>query len=596
MYQGESVEIDQCVKEIYPTYFDTTHPNYMIMNQKYVACFMVFQYANEMEAAFLDKILSQEIDLQFSMFYEKKSNAEMVKKITYYIGNTGSELKNTGENQEDHDIMTESYSDAKFIRKQLQIGGEEMYYLYMYFCVCADSEEALKHDMERVQGIASGLGLGLRKATFRQEDIFKTCLPIFQNDVPVKKFLKRNVLTSGLVSTYPFITNELCDDEGVLIGVNKLNQSLVMIDRFDLEKYKNPNMCIIGTSGSGKSYFTKLMATRNRYLNIAQYIIDPEREYTKICQRLNGTMIRFEEGNIINVMEIRESIKYEGKGFLQNKIAKLNTFFSLVLPEISMEEKSLLEEKIIACYAKKKITFDDESLYVEKERFNKGFLSNKRFRSSQDMPILSDLYRLVAKEKRLSKVALLMKPLVSGSLKFFNGYTNVDLSNQLIVADIYGTSEEHIPAVMFVIVDLFWDKMRISRGQKKIIYLDEVWRLISQNEETAKFVLKIFKTIRKYGGAATAITQDIHDFFTLEDGKYGRGIINNSSMKGVFQLEENDLKVLKENLNLSEEETYQIQNMKRGNCLLYAGSNHIVVDVKASKKEHEFISTDRKDH
>ena len=212
------------------------------------------------------------------------------------------------------------------------------------------------------------------------------------------------------------------------------------------------------------------------------------------------------------------------------------------------------------------------------------------------MPILSDLYQIVKKEKRLSRIATLMKPFVSGSMKFLNGYTNVDLSNELIIADIYGTPEEHLSGVMYVITELFWDKIRSSRAQKKIIYLDEVWRLISHNMETANFVLKMFKTIRKYGGAATAITQDINDFFSLEEGKYGRGVLNNASMKGIFQLEENDLKILKENLNLSEEEIYRVQNIKRGTCLLYAGSNHMVVNIEASKKEHEFISTDRKDN
>lgn len=259
------------------------------------------------------------------------------------------------------------------------------------------------------------------------------------------------------------------------------------------------------------------------------------------------------------------------------------------------EESSLLEEKMILCYEKKQITFDDESLYVENQGLQKGFLSNKRFKKSTDMPILSDLYKMILKEKRLSRISILMKPYVNGSMKFLNGYTNVKVENQLIVADIYSVPEENLPGVMYVITEFFWDKMRASRSQKKVIYLDEVWRLISQSEETANFVLKIFKTIRKYGGAATAITQDIHDFFTLEDGKYGRGILNNSSMKGIFQLEENDLKKLKENLNLSEEETYKIQNMKRGTCLLYAGFNHMIVNIEASQKEHEFISTDRRD-
>lgn len=485
------------ISDLYPEVLDTTNPNFITTENKYIACLMVSGYANEMESVFLDKLLSLEIDLQLSMFYERKSTTEVVKKITYYIGNTGSEMKHTGDNQADSDLMSTSYSDAKYIRKQIQVGGDDMYYIYIYISIYADSEEKLKHDIERVQGIASGIGLSTRKSTFRQKDIFYSCMPIFKNDLEVKKYIKRNVLTSGLVCTYPFLSNELCDENGVLIGVNEFNKSIVMVDRFDSEKYKNPNMCIIGTSGSGKSYFTKLMVARNRYMNITQYVIDPEREYIKICKKLNGTIINFENGNIINVMEIRESIKFEGTGFLQNKIAKLNTFFSLIFPEMTSEEKSKLEDKIIECYAKKKITFDDESLYTEAN--GKSFLTEKRFRKSTDMPVLSDLFKIVSKDKSLSRIATLMKPFIGGSMKFLNGFTNVDLSNEFIVADIYGTPEEHMPGVMFVITELFWDKIRVSRAQKKIIYLDEVWRLMSNNTETANFVLKMFKTIRKYG-------------------------------------------------------------------------------------------------
>lgn len=279
---------------------------------------------------------------------------------------------------------------------------------------------------------------------------------------------------------------------------------------------------------------------------------------------------------------------------MQNKINKLNTFFSLLFPEILSEEKSLLEEKIIECYLKKGITFDDSSLYTSDARNN--LLAEKRFKKSEDMPTLEDLYKIIKKEKRLKRITTLIKPYINGSMKFLNGHTNVDLSNKFIVADIYNVEESNLPIVMFVITELFWDKIKASRKQKKIIYLDEVWRLINTNEETANFVFKMFKTIRKYGGAATAITQDINDFFALKEGKYGRGILNNSSIKTIFQLEENDLKILKQNINLSEEESYKIQNAKRGTCLLYAGTNHISVQIEASKKEHEFISTDRKDN
>ena len=140
--------------------------------------------------------------------------------------------------------------------------------------------------MRRIEGVASAIGIALRRGIYRQCEVFESALPLMKNENSIKKFSKRNVLTSGLIGTYPFISNELCDENGILLGVNASNKSVVMIDRFNLEKYKNSNMCIIGTSGSGKSYFSKLMIMRNRYLNVAQYVVDPEGEYVKICEKL----------------------------------------------------------------------------------------------------------------------------------------------------------------------------------------------------------------------------------------------------------------------------------------------------------------------
>lgn len=588
------MNIEEDLYQVYPKNFEDVNPEFLKLDDKYVANLIVTDYGKEMEGVFLDKILSLEIDLQFSMFYEKQQTAEVIKKITYNIGNTGADIKTSNENQTDAEILSTSYYDAKYIRKQLQIGGEDLYYIYIYLSIYSNSKEKLIKDIQKIEGIASGIGLKTRRALFRQKSVFEMSMPLMRNDDDIKKYYKRNVLTSGIVGTYPFLSNELFDETGILLGVNEFNKSMVMVDRFDSNKYKNSNMCIIGTSGSGKSYFSKLMIARNRYLNVAQYVIDPEREYIKLCNKLDGTIINFDNGKIINVMDIRENSAENGQGYLQNKINKLNAFFSLVFPDLSQEEKNILEEKILECYEEKGITFDDESLYVEFA--GNHFISSKRFKKSTDMPTLNDLYKLIKKDKKIKKLEKLLKPYIDGSMRFLNGYTNVELSNQLIVADIHDVEESNLSIVMFVITEFFWDKIKKTKSQKKILYLDEVWRLIGNNEHTANFVFKMFKTIRKYGGAATAITQDINDFFSLDDGKYGKGILNNSSVKTIFQLEENDLNVLKKNMNLSEEEIYKIQNAKRGTCLLYAGSNHMYIKVEASKKEHKYISTDREDN
>ena len=584
---------NNCIDKIYPSYIDTSNPKFIVIDDYYISTLLITDYNKEMTEVFLEKCIALDLNLQISMFYEKKNSYEVIKELTYSIGNMGANIKVTNENQSDIDVMGSSYSDAKHIRKQLQLGGEDFYYLYAYIALYANSKEELEFEMQKLEGTLAGCGVSSRRAVFREEQTFLSTVPIMQNNNDVSSLTARNVLTSGLVATYPFLSNELCDENGIIIGINESNNSLVMIDRFETTKYKNANMCVIGTSGSGKSYFVKLMIARNRYLNINQYIIDPDREYIELCKKLGGTLIKFGSSTCINIMDIRETCESEEQGYLRNKIDKLNIFFNLLINDLSIDEKTLLEEKIVECYKNKGITFDDDTLFIENEEGN--LLCRKKFKTSKDMPILSDLYLLLNKDKKTRRIATLLKPALEGSLKFLNNYTNVDLKNKLIVSDVHDIEEKMLAPVMFVITDFYWDKIKKQRGQKKILYFDEAWRLITNNQETASFVFKIFKTIRKYGGAATAITQDVNDFFALQEGKFGKGIMNNSSIKCLFQMEQNDINVMKEAACLSEEECYRIRNMARGTCLIHTDKVNLVAKIEATKKEHSVITTDRKD-
>ncbi len=248
-----------------------------------------------------------------------------------------------------------------------------------------------------------------------------------------------------------------------------------------------------------------------------------------------------------------------------------------------------MEDKIIECYAQKGITFDDESLYKKEEE---KITITKIFKTSQDMPILEDLYKLLASDPKTTIFKTKLIPFIKGSLKFFNQYTNVELNKKLIVADVYDLGEENLQYGMYIFTELFWDKIKINRKVKKAIYLDEIWRLIgvTSNKNVASFIYKIFKTIRKYGGSAVAITQDISDLFSLENGIYGKSILNNSSIKTFFSLEEENIKILAEYSNLSEKEKVEIKSLKRGECLMFAGENHILTKIEANKFEQEIIN------
>ena len=333
----------------------------------------------------------------------------------------------------------------------------------------------------------------------------------------------------------------------------------------------------------GKSFYTKLLILRYRLLGIEQYVIDPEREYTEICKNLKGTEIKIgpASNTYVNIMDIREESLEDGEnGYLATKISKLIGFFNLIFGNLDEEEKALLEEKLIETYNLKGITFDDKSLF-----------NSKKFKSSKEMPLLEDLYHILEKDIRTKKFQIKLIPFVKGSLNFFNHYTNIELNNKLIIADVYELGEDNLKYGMYLFTDLFWDKIKIKRKNKKAIYLDEIWRLIgvTSNKYVASFIYKIFKTIRKYGGSSVAITQDVSDLFSLENGIYGKSILNNSEIKAFFSLEEDNIKILSEITNISEKEKIEIKSLKRGECLMFVGEDHILTKIESSDDEKRII-------
>ncbi len=555
---------------------------------------MVVNYYREQTDILLKTLIETNINMNLSMFYEKQDSYKTIKDLTYHIGNVGVELKESNPNRQDIDIAAYAYNDAKYIRKEIQVNNEDIYFLYIYINVYAENIKELEYYLNKIEGITQSKGMQTRRANFRQEETFIGSLPIMENPIVIKEVAKRNILTSGLISTYPFISSTIFDDEGIFIGTNIYNNSLVFVDRYDTNKYKNANICIFGTSGAGKSFYTKLLILRYKLQGIKQYIIDPEREYGNLCKELRGTQIKIgpNSENYINVLDIRrESIEEGESGYLATKIGRLIGFFNLIFGELNEEEKALLEEKLIETYKTKNITFNDDSLYKK----NNEKILGKEFKNTKDMPLLEDLYHILGKDERTEKFKIKLIPFVKGSMKFFNHYTNIELNNDLIVADVYDLGEENLKYGMYIFIENFWNCVKENRNEKKAIYLDEIWRLIgvTSNKEVASFIYKIFKTIRKYGGSSVAITQDISDIFSLEDGIYGKSILNNSSIKTFFALEEENIKILSEFANLSEKEKVEIKSLKRGECLMFVGENHILTKIECSELEKEILEGDK---
>ena len=586
-FEGARDEKDK----IAPAYVNMQNPKYLEIDNLYYSGLIVVDYYREQTDIILKSLIETNINMNISIFYEKQDSFKAIKDLTYHIGNVGVELKESNQNREDIDIAAFTYNDAKYIRKEIQVNNEDIYFLYIYISIYADSIKELEYYLNKIEGITQSKGMQTRRANFRQEELFLSCLPIMENNKSIKESAKRNVLTSGLLATYPFISSTIFDQNGIFIGTNIYNNSLVFIDRYDNQKYKNANICIFGTSGAGKSFYTKLLILRYKLLGIKQYIIDPEREYNNLCNTLKGIEIKIgpNSNTYINVLEIRRESLEEGEsGYLATKIGKLIGFFNLIFGELNEEEKALIEDKLIETYKRKDINFDDKSLYIETIKNNKV---KKYFKKPKDMPVLEDLYNVLGEDERTKKFQIKLIPFVKGSMKFFNNISNVKLDNELIVADIYDLGEENLKYGMYLFTEIFWDKIKENRNEKKAIYLDEIWRLIgvTSNKEVASFIYKIFKTIRKYGGSGVAITQDISDIFSLDNGTYGKSILNNSSIKTFFALEEENIKILSEYSNLSEKEKVEIKSLKRGECLMFVGDDHILTKIECSDLEQKIL-------
>ena len=406
---------------------------------------------------------------------------------------------------------------------------------------------------------------------------------------------KRNVLTTGIASCYPFTSFEISDDNGILLGVNKHNNSLVIVDIFNSKKYKNANMAILGTSGAGKTFTMQLMALRMRRKDIQVFILAPLKghEFHRACKNIGGEFIQISpaSSNCINIMEIRKidntaNELLDGpvldKSLLAAKIQRLHIFFSLLIPDMSYEEKQLLDEAMVTTYANKGITHQNESL----DNGRGGYV---------EMPVLGDLYEVLLEKQETRRLANILNRLVNGSAKTFNQQTNVNLDNKYTVLDISELSGDLLTVGMFVALDYVWDKAKEDRTKEKAIFLDELWQLIgaSSNKLAAEFVLEVFKIIRGYGGSAICATQDLNDFFALDGGKYGKGIINNAKTKVILNLEEDEAARVQDILKLSETELMNITHFERGNGLISTNSNNVTVEFRASEFETELITTDR---
>ena len=583
-----------------PTRIDFSHGGYIYVDGLYYTYLLVPAdgYKTQVPAGWISLLVNAGDGIDMDLFLYRQPKDRMVRKLGQQLRINRSKIRETSDTNTDFDDLDGAIRSGYFLKDGLS-NNEDFYYMNLLVTITADNVDDLEWKAAEMKKLLLAQDMDAQACSFCQEQAFLSSIPLVSLDRWLYERSKRNVLTSGAASCYPFTSYEMCDDNGILLGVNKHNNSLIVVDIFDSRVYKNANIAILGTSGAGKTFTLQLMGLRMRRKGIQVFIVAPLKghEFHRACSNIGGEFISISPAsqNCINIMEIRKVDRsvddlLDGPGaeksLLASKIQQLHVFFSLLIPDMNHEERQLLDDAMIRTYARKGITHINASL---EDPARPGYY--------REMPILGDLHQTLLESPDTKRLAHILNRLVNGSARSFNQQTNVSLNNKYTVLDISELTGDLLTVGMFVALDFVWDKAKENRTEEKAIFIDECWQLIGakSNRLAAEFVLEIFKIIRGYGGSAICATQDINDFFALEDGKYGKGIINNAKTKIVLNLEDEEAQRVQSILHLSEAEVMEVTHFERGNALISTNNNNIAVEIKCSQLEKELITTDRRE-
>ena len=592
-------------KALAPESIDLTHGSYVIMDGVYHAYLMVPSdgYNSKVTAGWTSLLVNAGEGIDVDFFFEREPKERIQAKLGQQIRINRSRIKDASDTNTDFDDFEGAIQSGYFLKEGLA-NYEDFYYMNTLVTVTADTLENLEWRIAELRRLVVSQDMDLRLCRFNQEQALLSILPLCRIDKRIFEGSKRNLLTSAAASSYPFTSYEMSDENGILLGVNQHNNSLVIVDIFNSRTYKNANMVLLGTSGAGKTFTLQLIALRMRRKGTQVFIIAPLKghEFLRACRNIGGEYISISPGSrqCINIMQIRKQDLTANEiidgvandnSILARKIQQLHIFFSLLIPDITHEERQLLDEALIKAYAKKGITHNNDSL-ADPEHPDQY----------REMPLLGDVHEILMEAPDTRRMGNILNRLVNGSARTFNQQTNVNLDNLYTVLDISELTGELLPVGMFVALDYVWDKAKEDRTKEKAIFIDEAWELIGADEANSasptssgkalagEWVQEIFKTIRGYGGAAIAATQDIGD---LDRSRTGKGILNVAKTKIILNLEDDEARRVQDNLHLTDAEITSITRFERGHGLISTNSNHITVAFQSSPLEKQLITTDR---
>lgn len=539
--------------------------DYIKIGSTYYRTLFVVGYPRYVQANWLSPLINFVHTLEISMYqYPVEAKGvldDLKRKVTEMEATIASDI------QHGHVLdpaVQAALEDAQFLQDELVRGQERFFQFGLYVTIPADSKEELDAVSKQVESTMGALLLVPKHATLQMEDAFKTTLPQQTDHL----YITRNMDTTSLASTFPFISSSLTSSTGIMYGINEHNGSLVIFDRFTQE---NANSVIFAKSGAGKSYLVKLEALRSLMFGTEIVVIDPEEEYKNLCQSIGGEYITFsfDSSAKINPFDL-SGVYEEGENELGLKILSLHGFFKVVMGNMSPSEDAVLDRALVDTYRQKGITPDPAT-------------------QKNEPPLMEDLYKVLLgmEEAEAKSLADRIEKFVKGSLVgIFNQQSNIDLRNTFTVFSVKSLEEELRPIAMHLILDFIWTRIK-NDVRKRLLIVDEAWYMM-QFPDSATFLYSVAKRARKYYLGLTTISQDVEDFLNTD---YGKAIVTNSSFQILLKQSPAAIDKVAEVFYLSEGERHLLLAADVGEGIFFAGPNHVAVRVIASPEEHTLVTT-----
>ena len=579
-----------------PTAIDTKSRDYIVVDGVFHAYLYItgYGYSTTVGSCWLAPLVEAGEGVNVSFSFTRQNREKILSKIAQTTMLNRSRMRDVGDTRQDYEELDSAITSGLYLKDVMNRQGEDFYYMHTLIEVVADDPDTLEQRVTAVEKLCVSVDMIARRCDYANEQGFLSTLPLVTLDADIERKSRRNALTTGVAAAFPFVSYEHSDRNGIFLGLNLYNKSPVFLDPYDDYKYTNGNWWIGGNSGAGKSVTLQCLAGRLREQGKRVVCVIPKKghEFRPNCEQLGGLYLRLSPSSrdCPNIMAIRrktldayagiQELAARDDSVLADKISRLIIWYSLQKKDLTEEDKNYLDASLVECYDRYGITFDNASVVDENGAF-------------KEMPIIPDWYNVLLERVETKHLAVVLTRYVTGSAAAMGRRNHISIDNKYIVLDTSGMPDDLILPGIYWAIDVANDIIMNAGGELSALIADELWSLVGagSNPLAAAYVQEMVKTIRGLGGIAITSTQGMQDLFSLEGGKYGKGILDSSRIKFVMQMEEQEARLIQQILNLSEEEVRQITRFRRGEGLLCIGYNHVPVAFHVTKKEYDAITT-----